>query len=89
MTSGGDVVVVAVVGRGGGGRHPAAKVVVVGGGAGGVELALAMQYRLKQLFREAGLDPDMVVVEIVNRGNVVLSSHNRCVLFVVSDVHAS
>ncbi|CAM9865403.1 unnamed protein product, partial [Ectocarpus sp. 12 AP-2014] len=56
-----------------------AKVVVVGGGAGGVELALAMQYRLKELFREAGRDPDMVVVEIVNRGEVVLSSHNRFV----------
>lgn len=56
---------------------PAAKVVVVGGGAGGVELALAMQYRLKQLFRESGRDPEAVVVEIVNRGNVVLSSHNR------------
>ncbi|CAM9622724.1 unnamed protein product, partial [Ectocarpus fasciculatus] len=54
-----------------------AKVVVVGGGAGGVELALAMQYRLKELFREAGRDPDMVVVEVVNRGEVVLSSHNR------------
>ncbi|CAM9939532.1 unnamed protein product, partial [Hapterophycus canaliculatus] len=53
------------------------KVVVVGGGAGGVELALAMQYRLKQLFREAGRDPDMVAVEIVSRGDVVLSSHNR------------
>ena len=56
---------------------PAAKLVVVGGGAGGVELALAMQYRLKQLFRESGRDPDAVVVEIVNRGDVVLSSHNR------------
>lgn len=66
------------VGRAGGSRA-AAKVVVVGGGAGGVELALAMQYRLKELFREAGRNPDMVVVEIVNRGEVVLSSHNRFV----------
>lgn len=61
------------------GLRAAAKVVVVGGGAGGVELALAMQYRLKELFREAGRDPDMVVVEIVNRGEMVLSSHNRFV----------
>ena len=51
--------------------------VVVGGGAGGVELALAMQFRLKQLYEQAGRDPDTVVVAIVNRGNGVLSSHNR------------
>eukprot|EP00903_Cladosiphon_okamuranus_P015210 g14058.t1 len=66
----------------------AAKVVVVGGGAGGVELALAMQYRLKHLFRESGRDPDTVVVEIVNRGKVVLSSHNRRVQKVLKRVLA-
>lgn len=42
-----------------------------------MELALSMQHRLKQLYREAGRDPALVVVGIVNRGKTVLSSHNR------------
>lgn len=42
-----------------------------------MELALAMQRRLKRLYREDGQDPDMVVVGVVNRGKSVLSSHNR------------
>lgn len=50
---------------------------IVGGGAGGVELALAMQHRLKHLYSRAGRDPDTVVVGIVNRGKAILSSHNR------------
>lgn len=56
---------------------PAVRVVVVGGGAGGVELALAMQYRLKKMHVDAGRDPERVIVAVVNRGDVVLSSHNR------------
>lgn len=54
-----------------------ARVVVVGGGAGGVELALSMQFRLRHLYEEAGRDPDTVVVAVVNRGDGVLSSHNK------------
>lgn len=59
------------------GGVPAARVVVVGGGAGGVELALAMQHRLKQLYVQTGRDPEAVTVAVVNRGQTVLSSHNR------------
>lgn len=36
------------------GPEPALRVVVVGGGAGGVEVALALQYRLEQERVEAG-----------------------------------
>ena len=54
----------------------AAKIVVVGGGAGGIELALAMQYRLLQLCkgRKKSLLPQFTVL---TRGNDILSSHNR------------
>ena len=38
---------------------------VVGSGAGGVELVLAVQYKLKQLFWEVGADPDAIKVHIV------------------------
>ena len=54
----------------------AAKIVVVGGGAGGIELTLAMQYRLLQLCkgRKKSLLPQFTVL---TRGNDILSSHNR------------
>lgn len=42
-----------------------------------------MQHRLKHLYREAGRDPEAVIVAIVNRGQTVLSSHNRCGLLTV------
>jgi selenide, water dikinase len=40
---------------------------IVGGGAGGVELALTMQTRLRQLFRTGGLSPDLVEIHLFHR----------------------
>ncbi|KAJ9509339.1 hypothetical protein QJQ45_001789 [Haematococcus lacustris] len=50
------------------------RVVVVGGGAGGVEIALAVQYRLDQLRQSAGADCTAITVTLVCRGRV-LASH--------------
>ena len=42
-----------------------------------MELALSMQYRLKELYAQAGRDPEELTVAVVNRGKTVLSSHNK------------
>ncbi len=55
------------------------RVVVVGGGAGGIELALATQYRLHNERRAAGGDPSGVVHTIVTASDVILPNHNATV----------
>jgi selenide,water dikinase len=54
-----------------------ATLAVVGGGAGGVELLLAMQYRLRRERAEAGGDPDALHFHLFTAGNSVLPTHNR------------
>jgi len=50
---------------------------VVGGGAGGVELALAMQHRLRGLLASRGLPPDQILeVSLVSRAASVLPTHS-------------
>ena len=50
---------------------------VVGGGAGGVELALAMQHRLRGLLQSRGLPPDQILhVSLVSRAPTVLPTHS-------------
>jgi selenide, water dikinase len=56
----------------------APRFVTVGGGAAGVELTLAMQYRLRALLSEQGRDPDEVSFTLVTLGQI-LASHNRLV----------
>lgn len=49
---------------------------VVGGGAGGVELALAMQHRLRRLLTEQGQDPVRLRFVLITAGDL-LPTHNR------------
>src|SRR5581483_8956947 len=49
---------------------------VVGGGAGGVELTLAMQYRLRGLLTAHGQDPDRLRFVLVTADDL-LPTHNR------------
>jgi len=56
-----------------------ATIAVVGGGAGGVELLLAMQYRLRAVLRERGRDPDALVFHLFTADAGVLPTHNQAV----------
>ena len=57
----------------------AMRIAVVGGGAGGVELALAMQYRLRRELRDAGRNPDELRFDLLTSDPVILPTHNRFV----------
>lgn len=52
------------------------RVAVVGGGAGGVELLLAMQYRLRNELKELGRDPDELRFSLFTRSTQILPTHN-------------
>jgi selenide, water dikinase len=52
------------------------RVGVIGGGAGGVELTLAMQYRLRRLLTEHGQNPDRLRFVLLTAGDL-LPTHNR------------
>jgi len=52
------------------------RVAVVGGGAGGVELALATQYRLQRLLSERGDDPERLDYVLLTQGPEILPGHN-------------
>ena len=54
----------------------ATRIAVVGGGAGGVELTLAMQYRLRKELRAAGRNPDELSFYLLTSGPVILPTHN-------------
>lgn len=51
-------------------------VAVVGGGAGGVELALAMQHRLRNELRALGRNPDLLHMHLFNADVQILPTHN-------------
>ena len=55
------------------------RIAVVGGGAGGVELTLAMQYRLRNELRALGRDPDELQMHILTRDAHILPTHNAAV----------
>jgi len=57
----------------------ATRIAVVGGGAGGVELTLAMQYRLRQELRTLGRDPDELGFHLLTSDPVILPTHNNSV----------
>ncbi len=52
------------------------RIAVVGGGAGGVELALAMQYRLRNELRALGRDPDELGCHLLTQDPDILPTHN-------------
>jgi selenide,water dikinase len=54
----------------------ATRIAVVGGGAGGVELTLAMQYRLRDELRALSRDPDELVFHLLTRDPDILPTHN-------------
>jgi selenide,water dikinase len=54
-------------------------VAVVGAGAGGVELALAMQYRLRRELTAHGRDPDELRMHLFTAGPRILPTHNAAV----------
>jgi selenide,water dikinase len=61
-------------------RHPGPmSIVVVGAGAGGVELTLAMQYRLRNELRAAGRDPAGLQFHLLDSGDAILPTHNGAV----------
>ena len=49
---------------------------VVGAGAGGVELTLAMQYRLRNEYRARGKDPDQLSFHLFDQASELLPTHN-------------
>jgi selenide, water dikinase len=55
------------------------RIAIVGGGAGGVELALATQYRLQTLLRERGDDPHRLDHLLLTQGPEILPTHNASV----------
>ncbi|MEQ6916267.1 selenide, water dikinase SelD [Halomonas aquatica] len=58
-------------------EHPGrTRVAVVGGGAGGVELLLAMQYRLGHELAARGRDPEELSFALFTRGEQILPTHN-------------
>ncbi len=60
--------------------HPGrTRIAVVGAGAGGVELTLAMQYRLRGELRERGRDPDELELHLFDASDEILPTHNALV----------
>ncbi|MBX9610968.1 MAG: selenide, water dikinase SelD [Burkholderiales bacterium] len=58
-------------------RHPGrTTIAVVGGGAGGVELTLAMQYRLRAELRAQGRDPAELNFHLFTASAEILPTHN-------------
>jgi len=56
---------------------PPVRVVVVGGGAGGVELALAMEARLRRELRSRGRDASALRVSLVSRSRRLMPQHSE------------
>lgn len=52
------------------------RIAVVGAGAGGVELTLAMQYRLRNELRALARDPDDLEFHLLTRDPEILPTHN-------------
>ena len=51
-------------------------IAVVGGGAGGVELTLAMQFRLRNELSKLGRNPDALKFHLINNAPTILPTHN-------------
>ena len=53
------------------------RIAVVGAGAGGVELLLALQYRLRGELQGLGRDPDLLQFHLLGASDTVLPTHNE------------
>ncbi|TVQ34844.1 MAG: hypothetical protein EA370_10020 [Wenzhouxiangella sp.] len=53
----------------------ATRIVIVGGGAGGVELTLAMQFRLRNELTAMGRDPDELAFDLFTADECILPTH--------------
>ena len=62
------------------------RIAVVGGGAGGVELLLAMQYRLRRELRLLQRDPDALAFALFTADSTILPTHNAGVRGRFNDV---
>ncbi len=61
-------------------RHPGrTRIAVIGAGAGGVELSLAMQYRLRNELRASGRDPEEIEIHLFDDSPQILPTHNAAV----------
>lgn len=70
--------------------HPGTTTIaVVGAGAGGVELTLAMQFRLRNELQARGRDPDDLYFHLFSAGAVILKTHNARVRRAFADVLAA
>lgn len=58
-------------------RNNGVRIGVVGAGAGGVEMLLAVQYRLRQEFRARGQTDDHISYSLFGDSGEVLAGHNR------------
>ena len=64
-------------------------VAVVGAGAGGVELLLAMQFRLRAVLQSSGRNPDGLTFHLFTDSSVILPTHNPGVRQRFDDVLAA
>ena len=55
------------------------RIAVVGAGAGGVELLLAMQWRLRQELQARGRDADLLQFHLLSAADAILPTHNAWV----------
>jgi selenide,water dikinase len=70
-------------------RQGTLRVAVVGAGAGGVELTLAMQYRLRRELQAAGCSPDLLAFELLSASPQILPTHNPRVRRIFEQVLAA
>ena len=59
--------------------HSRFTIAVVGGGAGGVELALSMQYRLRNELQKLGRNPELLRFVLLTASDTLLPTHNPSV----------
>jgi selenide,water dikinase len=59
--------------------HKPVSLGIVGGGTGGVELALNMQSRIRQIQQHQGSKPDLLTIHLVHRDEELMPGHNRWV----------
>lgn len=64
-------------------------VAVVGAGAGGVELTLAMQFRLRNELKQRGMDPDHLHFHLFDAASQILPTHNDKVRAVFQETLSS